>query len=287
MYGGIAVSRNLFCLTYTEGRGKVFLVDLGEKRPLDFWEYGGKDGGYSDAGGVAIDRDFAVYVADTHNEVVRRFTAFGKELETLGKEHKRAPGAACRDRTGYLERPHAVAVFDDHVLVACGDHHLRRGVQRFGLDGESLPPLLAFGDPEGEFGAPRGLCAGADGIFVADTLNGVVQRFTLEGRFVNEIATARVPSGMSRPIAVQSLHDGTILVIDQGDDPGLRHFDVSGKFLASPSATDDVVDPVALARDDEGRIYVLDRDGERVQRLCPDLSHDAQILDLAEYLHER
>jgi hypothetical protein len=287
MHGGIAVSRNLFCLTYTHGRGRVFLVDLDEKRPVDFWEYSGPDGGHADARGVAIDRDFTLYVADAHNEVVRRFTAFGKTLENLGAAHQRAPGAASRDRTGYLDRPHAVAALDDHVLVACGDQHLRRGVQRFGVDGQSLPPLLAFGDPEAEFGAPRGLCAGDDGVFVADTLNGVVQRFTREGRFVNEIATAVPGSARSRPVAVQSLQDGTILIIDLGDDPGMRRFEVGGKLIATLSVADEVVDPVALARDDDGRVYVLDRDGERVQRLHEDLRHDAQILDLAEYLHER
>ena len=51
MYGGIAVSRNLFCLTYTHVRGRVFLVDLEEKTPVDFWEFHGPDGGYADAGG--------------------------------------------------------------------------------------------------------------------------------------------------------------------------------------------------------------------------------------------
>jgi hypothetical protein len=287
MYGGIAVSRNLFCLTYTQGRGRVFLVDLEEKRPIDFWDYVGSDGGYADAGGVAIDQNFTLHIADTHNEIVRRFTAFGKELGSIGSAHARGPGAISRDRTGYLDRPHAVAASEDIVLIACGDQHLRRGVQRFTIDGESLPPLAAFGDREKEFGAPRGLCAGADGIFVADTLNGVVQRFTADGRFVNEIAVATGPGRIGRPIAVQSLGDGTILVVDQGDDRGLRRFEVSGKFVGSVSPGEPVVDPVALARDDDGRVYVLDRDGERVLRLHADLTHDTQILALDEYLHER
>ena len=223
-------------------------------------------------------------VADTHNARVRRFTAFGRELAGAGGVHTRAAGAARRDRIGFLDRPHAVATLGDVVLVACGDQHLRRGVQRFTLEGESLPPLHSFGDPEGEFGGPRGLCATEDGIFVADTLNGIVQRFTDGGRFVNEIATAA--SGVSRPIAVQSLGDGTLLVVDEGDEPGLRRYEVSGKPLGPVPGADQVVDPVALTRDDAGRIYVLDRDGERVQRLHPDLTLDTQIFDLAEYLHD-
>ncbi len=37
-----------------------------------------------------------------------------------------------------------------------------------------------------------------------------------------------------------------------------------------------------LAIDDAGCVYVLDRQGERVQRLKPDLSFDRLIIDLAE-----
>ena len=286
MYGGIAVSRNLLCLTYTDGRGKVFLVDLEEKVPVDFWEMHGSDGGYADAGGVAVDHNFILYVADAYNEVVRRFTAFGKALPSLGLDHVRSPGSVRRDRPGYLDRPHAVASHGDEVFVACGDKPMRRGVQRFSLAGELLDPLLAFGDPEGEFAAPRGVCAGPEGVFVADTLHGLVQRFTLEGRYVNHIPTAVHASSVSRPVAVQALDDGTILVIDQGDDGGLRQFEASGKFLRRVVSVDPISDPVGLTRDDDGRVYVLDRDGERVLRLHPDLRHDTQILDLAEYLHD-
>ena len=154
------------------------------------------------------------------------------------------------------------------------------------MDGAILPPLQAFGNPEGEFGAPRGLCAGPGGVFVADTINGIVQRFTAAGRFVNVFDTARNPGEYSRPIAVQDLGDGTVVVADYGDRVGLRRFEVSGKFLGDVPSAEQVVDPVALSCDEEGRMYVLDRDGERVQRLHADLTYDEQILDLAEYLHD-
>ena len=80
--------------------------------------------------------------------------------------------------------------------------------------------------------------------------------------------------------------DGSLLVADQGDRCGLKHFDADGKLLAEPMEDDPLLkDPVDLARDKQGRVYVLDRDGERVQRLHPDLSRDTLILDVAEYLY--
>lgn len=294
MYGGIALARNLLCLTYTDVRGRVFLVDLEEKRPVDFWEFRGFGTDYADAGGVAIDRNFILCVADARNDAVRRFTAFGRELPAFGAPHERPPGAKGRDRTGSLSRPNAVAAFDGILYVACGEQHLRRGVQRFTCTGEVLPPLAAFGDAAGEFGAPRGIAAGPQGIFVADTLNGVVQRFTRTGRYVNEIVTGpgpgtgtgRTRGRTSRPIAVQPLGDDTLLVVDEGDERGLWRFELSGRPLGRVDLDGVLVDPVGIARDDEGRLYVLDRDGERVVRLAADLSCETDILDLREYLHD-
>ncbi len=286
MYGGIAVTRNILCLAYSDVAGRVFLADLDEKRPVAFWEYVGTGGSYADAGGVAMAEDHTIYVADTRNDIVRSFSVFGKAVGTLGEPHQRPPGARSRDRQGVLDRPRAVACHDGLVWVACGERWLRCGVQRFRRDGEVLKPLRAFGEPQKRFGAPRGLCVGDFGVFVADTLHGVVQRFTAAGRFVSEIKTGRSENEVSRPVAVQVLADGDILVADQGDVCGLKHFDVNGQLVAEPLGRDPrLQDPVDLARDRRGRIYVLDKDGERVQRLHEDLTYDTLILDLAEYLH--
>ena len=48
-----------------------------------------------------------------------------------------------------------------------------------------------------------------------------------------------------------------------------------------------VENPLATARDESGRIYVLDRDGERVLRFGPNLDFEAVIVDLEEVLHDR
>ncbi len=286
MYGGIAVTGNILALSYSEVGGRVFLVDLEEKRPVAFWEYVGADGGYADAGGIAMAADHTIHVADTRNDIVRRFSAFGKAVGTLGEPHERPPGARSRDRQGVLDRPRAVACHDGITWVACGEQWRRCGVQRFDRDGGALKPLPSFGDPARRFGAPRGLCVGDFGVFVADTLHGLVQRFTVEGRFVSEIKTGSAENEVSRPVAVQVLADRSLLVADQGDRCGLKHLNADGKLLAEPMGDDPLLkDPVDLARDKKGRVYVLDRDGERVQRLHPDLSRDTLILDVAEYLY--
>lgn len=282
MFGGIAVSGNLLCIGYTAARGHLFLVDLEDLQVVSHWNWEG-DEGYGDAGGVAMDRDYNIYVADTRNDVVRRFSPFGREGRVYGQ---RSPDpdarvSVRRDRTGMLDRPRAVAVYGDVLWVACGERWLKRGVQRFQLGGETLPPLRAFSDPEARFGAPRGIDASKAGVFVADTLHGVVQRFWLEGRYVGRIHTALDPEDVSRPIAVLARGEGELLVVDEGDRPGIRQIplDRPPRDLELGAV---IEDPLDLAIDRKGRVLVLDGNGERVHRLHEDLSYDRELFDLRE-----
>lgn len=285
MYGGIAVAGNLLCVASSDARGRVFLIDVEDKRLASRWTYRGDSdpGGFSDAGGVAMDAGYSIWIADARNDVVRCFSPFGRAVGCLGAPHERAPGAARRDRVGVLDRPNAVALCGDIVLVACGDRRLVRGVQRFGRDGRALAPLRAFGEAEGRFGAPRGLHATGDDVFVADTLHGVVQRFRAHGPFVQQFATATRVGEASRPIALNTIEGGDLLVVEAGDRPGLRRFSPGGEqreLALDPRA--DLHEPLGVARDGQGRVYVLDRGGARVVRLWPDLSFDEPIVDLAE-----
>lgn len=283
MFGGIAVVRNLLCIACADARGRVFLVDLEERRPISYWEYSGPDGGYADAGGVALGPDFSIWIADTRNDVVRRFTAFGKEVGRLGARQERAPGAAGRDRPGALDAPRAVAVHDGTVFVACGERELVGGVQRFRTTGEPLAPVSAFGEVGRRFGAPRGLWADARGLWVADTLHGVVQRFSAAGRFVCTTPTARSPGAVSRPVAVLPLPGGDLLVADHGDQPGVVRVRLGGAVEPVETMAD-LDRPLGLAQDSRGGVLVLDADGERVHRFAPDLGERRLVVDVTEVL---
>jgi hypothetical protein len=170
------------------------------------------------------------------------------------------------------------------VFVACGERWLVRGVQCFRRDGGLLPPLRSFGEADGRFGAPRGIAATRAGVFVADTLHGVVQRFRLHGPYVGRVITARTPEEVSRPVAVVPIRDGEeLLVVDSGDEPGVRRFSIDGRVLPfDPPAGLVLEEPSGLAVDEAGRVYLLDRHGERVQRLRADLSFEKVVIDLAE-----
>lgn len=280
LFGGLAISGNLLAVASTDARGRIFLFDLSDERLASSWSWSAEDGGPSDAGGVAFDAAYNIYVADTRCDLVRAFSPFGMPVRSFGQPHEREQGAVARDQRGRLDRPHAVAVLDDTLFVACGDRWLVRGVQRFGLDGTPGAPLRSFGEVDGRFGAPRGLRADARTVLVADTQHGVIQRFRPDGSYVARVPTARTPDAQSRPLAVLP-HGEALLCADGGDEPGLELVLPAGGFRRVPASAE-LRDPSGLARDDRGRVFVLDRDGERVVRLTAELAFDKVFVDLRE-----
>ncbi|MEO6594480.1 MAG: hypothetical protein ABIP94_06985 [Planctomycetota bacterium] len=285
MSGGIAVRANLLCVTWSAARGHVFLFDLEARQRMSTWTLPPGARGYCDAAGVAMDEHFHLFVADPHNDRVCHFSAFGRHLADIGLPAP-AVGDTVRDRRGVLDRPHAVALLGDTVLVAVGERPRRRGVQRFSRTGEVQKPLASLGDAEATFGAPRSVWADATGILVADTLCGRIQRFRPDGTFVCQVPCA--PAGMlARPVAVMALPAGALLVADRGDEPGIFAMGKDGAPLSLAAAMHErCEDAIAFAGDAQGRVYVLDRTGERVQRFSPDLAFDQLIVDLREHLDD-
>lgn len=284
MAGGLAVRANLLCVTWSAARGHVFLFDLEARRPMSSWTLPAGERGYSDAAGVAMDEHFHLFVADPHNDRVRHFSAFGRHLGDLGQPTPES-GDVGRDRRGVLDRPHGVAVCGDLVYVAGGDRPRRRSVQVFTRGGAVQRPLRSGGDPEATFGAPRAIWADRHGLLVADTLHGCVQRFRADGTFVQHVRWAP-PGALARPIAVLRLRGERLLVVDQGDEPGVHLVAAAGERLPAPAFADECQEPLALTSDERSRVYVLDHGGERVVRFAADLTFDQVVVDLREHLDD-
>lgn len=283
MSGGLAVRGNLLCVTWSAARGHVFLFDVEARQRMSTWTLPAGANGFSDAAGVAMDEHFHLYVADPVNDRVAHFSAFGRHLRDLGQPAP-AVGDAARDRPGVLDRPHAVACRGDVLYVACGERPRRRGVQCFARSGEALRPLAAGGLAEQAFGAPRGLLAEPDGLQVADTLHGRIQRFRGDGTFVCNLPCPG-GEGRARPVALVRVRGGALLVVDRGDEPGVQALVADG---AQPVDLEPLRgacrDVLALAVDAKDRLYVLDLGGERVQRFARDLRPDGFVVDLTEHL---
>ncbi len=111
-----------------------------------------------------------------------------------------------------------------------------------------------------------------------------MQRFKTDGTFVAAFRTGKNHDEASRPQAVVRAAHGHVLVVDAGDDPGLRMFTSGGTRERVPQALlERTEQPTAFTRDEHGRLYVLDRHGERVLRFRSDFAFDAELVDLTEY----
>lgn len=114
-----------------------------------------------------------LFVADTQNHRIQKFTPQGKFVRMWGRNGgDGTPGVG----PGEMDQPRGLAT-DPAGNVWVADHENAR-VLKFDNDGRLLLTLGAnggdgsYGDGVGEFNSPRGICTDADGfVYVADDVN--------------------------------------------------------------------------------------------------------------------
>jgi len=213
---------------------------------------------------IAIGPDGNVYVGDQGSHVVQVFTPEGQFLRTVG-----VPGR----RPGELTAVGALAVADDgSLLVADG----RNRIDRFHPGGSLLNSWGGSGSGVGQFlfGGGRGNDAGAGGglatargmVYVADSGNNRIQRFTVQG---TQAAVILPPGELRHPkgLAVR----GTRLYIADDQRHRVLVTDTGGRILrsvggGSGSRPGQLNYPYGVALDPAGRLFVADNLNHRVVR---------------------
>jgi tripartite motif-containing protein 71 len=224
---------------------------------------------------VATGPDGSIYVADQGSHAVQVFGpdgAFRREVGIAGA------------RPGQLSAVGAIAVTSDSsLLVADGANR----IDRFDANGQLIDSWGGAGGGLGQFrfGAGGGNSAAAGGglavsgnfVYVADTGNDRVQRFTLDGGHGAEI----VPPGQlanPRGIAVR----GTRLLVADDQHHRLVVYDTGGHLLRvvgqQGSGPGQLSFPYAVAADSAGRVFVADDLNHRVVRFssAPDYRYKAR-----------
>jgi DNA-binding beta-propeller fold protein YncE len=177
---------------------------------------------------------------------------------------------------GQFQRPRDLALAaDGTIYVADTDNHR---IQHLSWDGTSLQTWGSFGDVSqgqadgGIFNQPWGIAVGRDGsVYVADTWNHRVQKFTADGKFISMwgyFGTGEAPQAFwgPRDIAVDS--QGRLFVSDTGNKR-IVVFDPDGNFITQFGSAGlgqgQFDEPVGLAVDSADRIYVVDTWNQRIQ----------------------
>jgi predicted membrane-bound mannosyltransferase/DNA-binding beta-propeller fold protein YncE len=172
-------------------------------------------------------------------------------------------------------------VFVDHegnIWVA--DSRNNR-VQKFDKAGNFLALLGRGGTAAGQFNEPWSVAVDREGyVYVADTWNHRIQRFSPELTPVavwGQPAVRPVPGPLDLfgPRDILLTADGNLLVTDTGNKRLLRFSPTGeplGSFGSEGPALGQFAEPVGLAQDTGGRVYVADAWNGRIQRLERDLA---------------
>ncbi|MDW7990827.1 MAG: TIGR03663 family protein [Anaerolineae bacterium] len=219
--------------------------------------------------GIAVAPDGSIYVADSGNHRIQKFTAEGEFVTAWGNfggcpEQTPPPGAFCE--------PWGVAVGPDGAVYVA-DLWAHR-VQKFSSEGEFIAQWgfsSNYGTDlrPGAFYGPRGIVVAPDGtVYVTDTGNKRVQVFTGDGAYLRMWGSAGTsPGQLNEPVGIALGPDGNLYIADTWNyrvqvlDPlgkPIRQWPISG--WNNPMAEEKPY----LAVDREGRVYVTDPGHYRV-----------------------
>jgi tripartite motif-containing protein 71 len=173
--------------------------------------------------GIGLDSSGNVYVADTFNHRIQKFTNTGAFIRTWG-----TVGSA----NGQFVYPTDVAVDSSGNVFVVDEGNNR--VQKFTSTGTFIRTWGTGGKGPSQFNYPQNVAVDAAGnVFVADSLNSRVQEFTNKGAFIKAWGTQGTGPGQFKyPYGLAIDSSGNVFVAD-GFNHRVEKFTNTGSFLTA------------------------------------------------------
>ncbi len=225
----------------------------------------GSDAGqFRELAGLAIDANGRIYVLDSGKQTLQIFTCEGGNGQAL------VPASPLPGVELVKDVPAEVTslALGKRVWGLAEDSIFALGVQ-------SPRRIGSAGSEPGQLRNARGLAVDLDGKFwVADTGNGRLQKFSLEGALLQVLGRSGSGEGeFDAPAGIAISPKGNIVVADTGNHR-VQVFTGKGIFLGSfgkeGTLTGQFGEPVAVAADSAENVYVVDRGNNRISKFDSD-----------------
>lgn len=181
---------------------------------------------------------------------------------------------------GQFNQPRGIAVAPDDSIYVCDTENSR--IEHLDADGNVIKVWGTFADiasgpaPGGTLNKPWGIGVGPDGsVFVADTWNHRIEKFTADGEFVKMwgyFGQAEAPDAFWGPRDVAVDQNGKVYVTDTGNKRVVI-FDSDGNYItqfgSAGLAPGQFDEPVGVAVSNEGVVFVADTWNQRIQSFIP------------------
>jgi tripartite motif-containing protein 71 len=222
--------------------------------------------------GIALGLSAQVFVTDSWNDRIQKFTAEGKFITKWG---------ARGSDNGEFRFPTGIAV-DSSGNVYVADFGNSR-IQKFTADGKFITKWGSEGSGDGEFSRPQGIAVDSSGnVYVADFGNSRIQKFTADGKFITKWGSRGSGDGefgsgdaivFVGPTGIAVDSSGNVYVADFGNSR-IQKFTADGKFItkwgSEGSGDGEFFRPQGIAVDSSGHVYVADSGSDIIQKFTAD-----------------
>ncbi|MBF0609110.1 MAG: hypothetical protein HQL61_16345 [Magnetococcales bacterium] len=212
--------------------------------------------------GISVDGSGNVYVADTFNHRIQKFTSDGKFID---KWDNKGNG------NGQFYYPEGVAVDGSGNVYVTENHR----IQKFNAAGDFIVAWGSEGSGDGQFSYPAGVAVdGSGNVYIADAGNDRIQKFTSDGKFITKWGSRGGDNGQfNTPFGIAVDGSGNVYVAEWVSNR-IQKFTSDGKFISiwgsNGSGNGQLYIPVDIAVDGSNNVYVAEYGNDRIQKFTSD-----------------